>query len=274
MGIVGGTTLRGLIGLALSAALLTGCGGKLMDDVDAANETVPTTTPEATPSATPSETAVPEALPSPTREAEAGEEEADPRAAHPSRPHGAEAQPAPGLRRSGAGRRHLLAAVPAGDGHPREAHAGHADAAARGEVRRDRADQRPRLHAEPVPGEPGELGQAAQPMASAYAVHSFPDSTTLAQYGGKGPFDAGTDKGRLQNVGYQQSLYNLGNLRAAGLSTPMVWIDVEPVPTFVWSADKAANAAVIAGPPGATPTTASRSVSTPRPRSTRAWWAT
>ena len=57
-------------------------------------------------------------------------------------------------------------------------------------------------------------------MASAYAVHSFPDSTTLAQYGGKGPFDAGTDQGRLQNVGYQQSLYNLGNLKAAGLSTP------------------------------------------------------
>ena len=78
-------------------------------------------------------------------------------------------------------------------------------------------------------------------------MHSFPDATTLAQYGGKGPFDAGTDKGRLQNVGYQQSLYNLGNLKAAGLSSPMVWIDVEPVPTFVWSADKAANAAVIAG---------------------------
>ena len=33
----------------------------------------------------------------------------------------------------------------------------------------------------------------------------------------------------------------------AGLRTPAVWIDVEPVPDFEWSSDLAANAAVVEG---------------------------
>ena len=32
-----------------------------------------------------------------------------------------------------------------------------------------------------------------------------------------------------------------------GLETPVVWIDVEPVPDFEWSADTEANAAVVRG---------------------------
>ena len=53
--------------------------------------------------------------------------------------------------------------------------------------------------------------------------------------------------GALRNVGYQQAAYNVKNLRAAGLQTPIVWLDVEPVTDWVWSSDDAANAAVVEG---------------------------
>jgi hypothetical protein len=84
-------------------------------------------------------------------------------------------------------------------------------------------------------------------LAGAYAVSSYPDDRTLAEYGPKGPFDGGTRLGALANVGYQQAKYNVANLRRAGLTTPVIWIDVEPVPIFEWSPDTTANAAVVRG---------------------------
>ena len=83
--------------------------------------------------------------------------------------------------------------------------------------------------------------------AAAYAVHSYPDSDTLARYGSEGPFDGSTRLGALGNVGHQQALYNLRTMRSAGLQTPIVWLDVEPVPIFEWSPDTVANAAVVVG---------------------------
>ena len=83
--------------------------------------------------------------------------------------------------------------------------------------------------------------------AAAYAVNSFPDADTLARYGDRGPFDASTRLGALSNVGYQQARFNLSTMERAGLRTPVVWLDVEPVPTFVWSSDTRANAAVVIG---------------------------
>ena len=84
-------------------------------------------------------------------------------------------------------------------------------------------------------------------MASAYAVTSYPDAETLEQYAWDGPFDGSGLKGKLRNVGYQQARFNVESLIAAGLETPHIWIDVEPVPDFEWSADKGANAAVVEG---------------------------
>ena len=84
-------------------------------------------------------------------------------------------------------------------------------------------------------------------MLSAYSVSSYPDDATLRRYGDQGPFDATDRLGRLSNVGYQQARYNIGNMGSVGLQTPVVWIDVEPVPDFEWSSDKVANAAVIEG---------------------------
>ena len=84
-------------------------------------------------------------------------------------------------------------------------------------------------------------------MAAAYSVLSYPDQRTLTRYGSKGPYDGSTRLGALKNVGYQQALFNLGTMQAATLLSPIIWLDVEPVPVFEWSADKAANAAVVAG---------------------------
>ena len=84
-------------------------------------------------------------------------------------------------------------------------------------------------------------------MASAYAVASYPDDETLELYSWDGPYSGATLKGRLRNVGYQQARYNMETMTAAGLQTPVVWIDVEPVPLFEWSGNPSANAAVVEG---------------------------
>lgn len=84
-------------------------------------------------------------------------------------------------------------------------------------------------------------------LAAAYSVVSYPDRQTLAALGGKGPYDASARLGRLSNVGYQAALFNVATMRRAGLRTPIVWLDVEPVPDFAWSSHLRANAAVLTG---------------------------
>ncbi len=84
-------------------------------------------------------------------------------------------------------------------------------------------------------------------MAAAYAVASYPDAATVDRHGGSGPFDGSARLGALRNTGYQQARYNVASMRQADLRTPIVWIDVEPVPDFGWSTDLVANAAVVEG---------------------------
>ena len=84
-------------------------------------------------------------------------------------------------------------------------------------------------------------------MAAAYAVGSYPDDATVAQHAGNGPFDGSTRLGALRNTGYQQARYNATSMLLTGLETPIVWMDVETVPDFEWSADQVANAAVVEG---------------------------
>ncbi len=83
-------------------------------------------------------------------------------------------------------------------------------------------------------------------MAAAYAVASYPDAATVARHGRTGPYGGGR-LDALRNTGYQQARYNVASMREAGLESPVVWIDVEPVPDFGWSADPVANAAVVEG---------------------------
>ncbi len=82
---------------------------------------------------------------------------------------------------------------------------------------------------------------------AAYAVTSYPDSATLAATGDEGPYDGDTTGGALGNSGYAQARFGVGEIKRAGLVTPVVWVDVEPVADFEWSTDLAANAAVVRG---------------------------
>jgi len=84
-------------------------------------------------------------------------------------------------------------------------------------------------------------------MVAAYSVVSYPDRRTLRELGDQGPYPGGTRLGALRNVGYQAALFNIATMAHAGLQTPVVWIDVEPVTGFDWSPDRAANAAVVQG---------------------------
>lgn len=84
-------------------------------------------------------------------------------------------------------------------------------------------------------------------MAAAYAVASYPDDDAVAQHGATGPYDGSGRLGALANTGYQQALANVVTMRRAGLASPVVWVDVEPVRDFEWSRDPAANAAVVEG---------------------------
>jgi len=84
-------------------------------------------------------------------------------------------------------------------------------------------------------------------LAAAYAVVSQPSAEQVSQHGARGPFDGDSDLGALANTGYQQALANVATMRAAGLGTPIVWLDVEHVPDFEWGADPTANAAVVQG---------------------------
>lgn len=84
-------------------------------------------------------------------------------------------------------------------------------------------------------------------LAAAYSVISTPQAGDLEKHGRTGPFDGGTRLGALSNVGYQQARFNLQTMRGAGLQSPIIWLDVEPVPEFDWPADPTANAAVVQG---------------------------
>ncbi|GAB2855165.1 hypothetical protein [Nocardioides pacificus] len=84
-------------------------------------------------------------------------------------------------------------------------------------------------------------------MAAAYAVVSWPGMAAVAEHAQTGPYDGATELGALANTGYHQALYAVAVMRRAGLRSPLVWVDVEPVKDFEWSADPVANAAVVEG---------------------------
>ncbi|NYI47633.1 hypothetical protein BJ993_004713 [Nocardioides aromaticivorans] len=84
-------------------------------------------------------------------------------------------------------------------------------------------------------------------LVAVYAVSSYPSAATLRDEGANGPYDASTTIGQLKNVGYAQARFNIGTMATVGLLSPIVWIDVEPVPDFEWSGNLRANAAVIEG---------------------------
>lgn len=77
--------------------------------------------------------------------------------------------------------------------------------------------------------------------AQAYTMAAFPTAAQLTQYGSQGPWTTSTRAAQLSNVGYAEARFALASLAAAGLSTSMVWIDVEPRPAQPWPASTAAQ---------------------------------
>jgi len=72
-------------------------------------------------------------------------------------------------------------------------------------------------------------------LVAAYSVISWPDDAAQQQYGG------------LRQAGYAQAEFNLQSMKAAGLESPIIWLDIESVPFYDWSPDPAANAEVVLG---------------------------
>lgn len=72
-------------------------------------------------------------------------------------------------------------------------------------------------------------------LISAYSVISWPDDAAQEEYGG------------LRDAGYAQARFNVASMEAAGLETPIVWLDIEQVPFYEWSASTSANAEVVVG---------------------------
>lgn len=105
----------------------------------------------------------------------------------------------------------------------------------------------PGFYANPCLGEQVAYARGRGLLTAAYAVLSYPDAATVESYGSQGPYDESTATGLLQNVGWSQARFSIASMVQAGLETPMVWLDVESVPGFDWSADPRANAAVVQG---------------------------
>jgi hypothetical protein len=93
----------------------------------------------------------------------------------------------------------------------------------------------PGFHANPCLTDQVAWAKQQGMLLSAYSVISWPDDAAQAQYGG------------LHEAGYAQAQFNLQSMESAGLDTPIIWLDVEQVPHFEWSADTAANAEVVLG---------------------------
>jgi hypothetical protein len=69
-------------------------------------------------------------------------------------------------------------------------------------------------------------------LVSAYSVISGPTRFTPDNAENSGPFDGSSRLGALSNIGYQQARFNVGTLKRIGFETPIVWLDVEQVPSF------------------------------------------
>jgi hypothetical protein len=106
----------------------------------------------------------------------------------------------------------------------------------------------PAFHPNPCLGAQVEHARRNRMWASAYAVATFPTPAQLRRYGDAGPRDPGGRRNRLWNTGWAQARQNLTEMRKAGLPSPMVWVDVEPVSDPApWSDRPADNRAVVEG---------------------------
>jgi len=93
----------------------------------------------------------------------------------------------------------------------------------------------PGFHANPCLADQVAWAKGRGLLVAAYSVISWPDEAAQQEYGG------------LQKAGRAQAEFNLASMKAAGLESPIVWLDVESVPFYDWSTDISANAEVVLG---------------------------
>jgi hypothetical protein len=93
----------------------------------------------------------------------------------------------------------------------------------------------PGFHANPCLADQVGYARERGLLVAAYSVISWPDEAAQEQYGG------------LQEAGQAQAQFNLRSMSAAGLDSPIIWLDVEQVPHYEWSTSTAANAEVVLG---------------------------
>jgi hypothetical protein len=93
----------------------------------------------------------------------------------------------------------------------------------------------PGFHANPCLADQMAWAKERRLLVAAYSVISWPDDAAQQQYGG------------LRQAGYAQAQFNIASMNAVGLGSPIVWLDIEHVPFYDWSADPAANAEVVLG---------------------------
>jgi hypothetical protein len=106
----------------------------------------------------------------------------------------------------------------------------------------------PAFHPNPCLSAQVDYAKSHHLWAAAYAVVTYPTRSQLREYGAAGPEPAGTSAGRLWNTGWAQARRNLEVMQEAGLDSPIIWVDVEPVsPPAPWSDNRRANLTVLRG---------------------------
>jgi hypothetical protein len=106
----------------------------------------------------------------------------------------------------------------------------------------------PAFHPNPCLAAQVDYAKAHHLRTAAYAVVTYPTRRQLRRHGEAGPHTHARLAGRLWNTGWTQARRNIAVMRAAGLDSPIIWVDVEPVsPPATWSTRRPANRAVLDG---------------------------
>jgi hypothetical protein len=84
-------------------------------------------------------------------------------------------------------------------------------------------------------------------LLGGYALTTYPTSSAVRQYRHAGPYAGTTTRSALRNAGYAEARYNTATMARAGMSVPMIWVDVEPYPVAPWSHSVRRNRAVVTG---------------------------
>jgi hypothetical protein len=103
----------------------------------------------------------------------------------------------------------------------------------------------PGFHPNPCLAEQVAWVRSHHRYLAAYAMTTYPRKKDIRAYGQDGPYDATKRRGALRNTAYAEATYNLSTMAAANLVVPMIWVDVEPYPTFPWPKNHRNNRAVV-----------------------------